>query len=81
MLLVDARTLTAQIEGGVTCRLVEVEGRFNLVLEMGADPIVIGPFNKGEADKLKYAARLTVGSFQDGVVVRAREVQLPEAVA
>lgn len=81
MLLVDARTLGAQIEGGMGCSLIEVDGRHVLSVATPGDPLVIGPFNKSEADKIRYAARLTVAAFQDGVVTRAREVKLATEVA
>ena len=81
MLLVDARTLTAQIEGGMPCNLIETDGRHVLQVNTPGEALVIGPFNKGEADKIRYAARLTVAAFQDGVVTRAREVKLATEVA
>lgn len=79
MLLVDARMMGTEIESGMPCHLNEVEGRFALVGNTRGTELAIGPFSKSEAEKIRYAARLTIAAFQDGVVTRAREVALTEA--
>lgn len=79
MLLVDARTLVSEIDGGLPCSLRTDEGRFVLDLETTPEPIHIGPFNRSEADKIRLCHRLTVAAFKDGIVTRAREVSLKVA--
>lgn len=76
MLLVDARTMTAEIDGGLPCALRADEGRFILDLDTRPEPVHIGPFSRSEADKIRLCHRLTVAAFKDGIVTRAREVSL-----
>jgi hypothetical protein len=80
MLLIDARTLGAEIDSGMPCQLKEDDGRFILNVQAQQQAVLIGPFSKGEADKLRLAHRLTVAAFRDGIVTRAREVNLRETV-
>lgn len=76
MLLVDARTLESEIDGGLPCVLRQDDGRFILDLETVPEHACIGPFNRSEADKIRLCHRLTLAAFKDGIVVRAREVAL-----
>lgn len=76
MLLIDARTLTSDIDGGLPCSLRSDDGRFVLDLETAPEFTHIGPFNRSEADKIRMCHRLTVAAFKDGIVTRAREVSL-----
>jgi hypothetical protein len=81
MLLVDARTLESELEGGVPCQLTQDQGR--VVLNISTQPTAtsIGPFSKQEADKIRFCHRLTVAAFKDGIVTRAREVSLQPSSA
>lgn len=79
MLLVDARTLTSEIDGGLPCALRADDGRFVLDLQTSPEATHIGPFNRSEADKIRLCHRLTVAAFKDGIVTRAREVTLQVA--
>ena len=80
MLLIDARTLTADIEGGMGCELqLDEASRYMLELATHPEPTLVGPFSRGEADKIRYCHRLTVAAFKDGIVTRAREVALKVA--
>jgi hypothetical protein len=81
MLLVDARTLETELDGGLSCRLRQDEGRFLLDIKTRPEATSIGPFSKSEADKLRLCHRLTVAAFRDGVVIRARELSLEEIAA
>lgn len=82
MLLVDARTLETELEGGLPCQLAQDQGRVVLNIAMQPQAISIGPFSKQEADKIRFCHRLTVAAFKDGIVTRAREVSLqPSAEA
>jgi len=76
MLLIDARTLLAEIDGGLPCSLRSDDGRFVLDLETLPESTHIGPFNRSEAEKIRLSHRLTVAAFKDGIVTRAREVSL-----
>lgn len=76
MLLIDARTLVVDIDGGLPCALRAEDGRFVLDLDTQPEPTQIGPFNRSEADKIRLCHRLTVAAFKDGIVTRAREVSL-----
>ncbi len=78
MLLIDARTLSAELDSGMPCQLREDDGRYLLNVQTRPDAVVIGPFSRGEADKMRLAHRLTVAAFRDGIVTRAREVNLRE---
>lgn len=79
MLLIDARTLIAEIDGGLPCSLRSDEGRFVLDLDTRPESTHIGPFSRSEADKIRQCHRLTVAAFKDGIVTRAREVSLKVA--
>lgn len=79
MLLVDARTLAAELDGGLICQIRTHDGRFLLDILTSPVPICVGPFSRGEADKLRHCHRLTVAAFRDGIVTRAREVRLQDA--
>lgn len=76
MLLVDARTLSSQIEGGAPCRLRQDQGRLMLDVDTDVEPVTIGPFSRAEVEKIKFCHRLTIAAFRDGIVTRAREVSL-----
>lgn len=79
MLLIDARTLLAEIDGGMTCALRQEDNRFVLDIATIPEPTMVGPFSKSEADKIRLCHRLTVAAFKDGIVTRAREVALKVA--
>jgi hypothetical protein len=79
MLLIDARTLAAEIDGGMTCALRQDDSRFMLDIATAPEPTVVGPFSRSEADKIRLCHRLTVAAFKDGIVTRAREVALKVA--
>ena len=74
MLLIDARTLIAEIESGLDCCMREEDGRFILDLQTQPETTSIGPFSRNEAEKIRRCHRLTVAAFKDGIVTRAREV-------
>ena len=74
MLLVDGTTLQTELEGGMTCQLRQDDARFVLDLDTHPDITQVGPFNRNEAEKIRFCHRLTVASFKDGMVVKAREV-------
>lgn len=76
MLLIDARTLTADLDSGLPCELHTDDNRFTLEISTHPAPTVVGPFSRGEADKIRFCHRLTVAAFKDGIVTRAREVSL-----
>ena len=78
MLLIDARTLVADIDSGMPCQIKLDDGRFILDVETQPQLTSIGPFSRNEVDKLRLAHRLTVAAFRDGIVTRAREVNLKE---
>ncbi len=79
MLLVDARTMSAEIDGGLNCHLRPHDGRYLLDIVTSPSAICVGPFSKSEADKLRLCHRLTVAAFRDGIVTRAREVSFQDA--
>ncbi len=76
MLLVDARTLTVEIESGLPCELRAEDARFFLDFSAMPDALTVGPFSRSEADKIRFCHRLTLAAFKDGIVTRAREVSL-----
>lgn len=79
MLLIDARTLSAELEGGISCALREDDGKYILDLDTQPEATHVGPFSRAEADKMRLCHRLTVAAFKDGIVTRAREVTLKVA--
>jgi hypothetical protein len=76
MLLIDARTLTAELDSGLPCELRSDDNRFLIEIGTQPAPTLVGPFSRGEADKIRFCHRLTVAAFKDGIVTRAREVNL-----
>ena len=69
MLLIDARTLGAEIDSGMSCQLKEDDGRFILNVQAQQQAVLIGPFSKGVADSGRVYRPGDTLSFNDGEVL------------